>query len=502
MSVAMNDTAPSSPAAAVSPEDSSHTSLELSREILKEVAKLYSPPEHQTVASTKGGKFRLSGSQAPRGGLRAIGQIVNQPVSMSHQKAAIMVIGNISAGKSTFINWYVHEAVQKTGMAIETSGFTYITSGRCVTEIGGESAVTLRPQLRKLAEKYKGFLANLSLKTCPSYEGGLQLVDLIDTPGLADGELQYPFDIEEVVVEMRHYVDLFFVFFDPIGQALGRRMLSVIKRLYDACPDKVRFCLTKIDDIRTEEERIKVMCQTTQSLTAKISSRHAFDLIPIFIPGAKEGTYLSPPRDDGSECQIVNRLHDLVDDIGRVTERRVQDALHNLFDDVTKLGHAVDRRLEKHAAIELKRTQQASLYWRRMILRWVVVVLAAFFGLVHLQAMGDVSSLPKLAQKAFDLVDEWTPPEMLRETSRIARHVQKVPFLLHSGWGILAALFLLTVQFKSSEQPTTSHAEYARLLDAKEYLATAHLRWKQLNRRYLDHAMQDPPSDSNNSTDI
>lgn len=239
--------------------------------------------------------------------LPLIGEIVGYPVSLTYQKATVMVIGNISAGKSTFVNWFVQEAVQKTGMAIETSGFTFITSGRCVTEIGGESTLALRPHLQELCELYPGFLRNLSLKTCPSKNGRLKLLDIVDTPGLADGELQYPFDVEKIILDMTRYVDLFLVFFDPIGQALGRRVLSVVERLTDICPDKVRFCLTKVDQIRTEEERIKVMCQTTQSLTAKIKSRHGFDLIPIYIPGAVDGTYFF--KDYKKEnTGIVNRL--------------------------------------------------------------------------------------------------------------------------------------------------------------------------------------------------
>ena len=41
-----------------------------------------------------------------------------------------MIIGNHSAGKSSFINWYIGESVQTTGVAIETRGFTFVTSGR------------------------------------------------------------------------------------------------------------------------------------------------------------------------------------------------------------------------------------------------------------------------------------------------------------------------------------------------------------------------------------
>ena len=33
-----------------------------------------------------------------------------------------MIIGNHSAGKSSFINWYIEEHVQRAGVAIETQG--------------------------------------------------------------------------------------------------------------------------------------------------------------------------------------------------------------------------------------------------------------------------------------------------------------------------------------------------------------------------------------------
>ncbi len=41
-----------------------------------------------------------------------------------------MLLGNHSAGKSSFINWYVNEPIQKTSVAIETQGFIFVTSGK------------------------------------------------------------------------------------------------------------------------------------------------------------------------------------------------------------------------------------------------------------------------------------------------------------------------------------------------------------------------------------
>ena len=58
-----------------------------------------------------------------------------QPIIVSYHHLFIYYLylnlpGNHSAGKSSFINWYVEEHIQKTGVAIETQGFTFITSGR------------------------------------------------------------------------------------------------------------------------------------------------------------------------------------------------------------------------------------------------------------------------------------------------------------------------------------------------------------------------------------
>jgi len=39
-----------------------------------------------------------------------------------NKKISILLIGNHSAGKSSLINWYIEDNVQRTGVAIETQG--------------------------------------------------------------------------------------------------------------------------------------------------------------------------------------------------------------------------------------------------------------------------------------------------------------------------------------------------------------------------------------------
>jgi len=55
---------------------------------------------------------------------------------------------------------------------------------------------------------------------CTSREKLFGMITFIDTPGLVDGSFQYPFPVEDAIVAVAKHVDLIYVFFDPIGQAL------------------------------------------------------------------------------------------------------------------------------------------------------------------------------------------------------------------------------------------------------------------------------------------
>jgi len=46
------------------------------------------------------------------------------------RKLIVLIIGNHSAGKSSFINWYVEEDIQKAKVAIETIEVNVIMHGK------------------------------------------------------------------------------------------------------------------------------------------------------------------------------------------------------------------------------------------------------------------------------------------------------------------------------------------------------------------------------------
>ena len=149
-----------------------------------------------------------------------------------------MIVGNHSAGKSSFINWYVGEEIQKAKVSIETIEINLIMSGRHKQEFNGFNACKVLPFLKDLidndrkTERFPGLMENLILKSSTSTEKNFENVIFIDTPGLADGNLKYKFNIEEVLEWFTKHCDLVLTFFDPQGQALCRRTMSLIKQLY------------------------------------------------------------------------------------------------------------------------------------------------------------------------------------------------------------------------------------------------------------------------------
>lgn len=134
-----------------------------------------------------------------------------------------MILGNHSSGKSSFINWYVQDYIQKTSVAIETVEISLVMHGAKHSELSGINTTKQMPFLKDLYdpdskhERYDGLLKNLKIKTSPSVNRHFKNMVFIDTPGLADGGLEYRFDVEEVYMWFAKHCDLILVFLDPYG---------------------------------------------------------------------------------------------------------------------------------------------------------------------------------------------------------------------------------------------------------------------------------------------
>ncbi|XP_062273566.1 uncharacterized protein si:dkey-98f17.5 [Scomber scombrus] len=254
------------------------------------------------------------------------------------KKIIVMIMGNHSAGKSSFINWYAEEHIQKTGVAIETQGFTFITSGRKRESLTGNATLHLYPHFRPLLE-FKGAIDYLTAEISTSKQKKFSLVTFVDTPGLVDGDMIYPFDVNSAITWLGEQADLIFVFFDPMGQALCKRTLNIVEKLSEKCGDKLLFYLSKADEAGKETDRQRVMMQIVQELCRRPGlNKCGFEMPTIYIPNPQKP----------SRC--VNQIDKVCQTIEKTINQAVQKTLDQLEKDCDLICSTISSKLEQDRA--------------------------------------------------------------------------------------------------------------------------------------------------------
>uniref|UniRef100_A0A665TWD0 Uncharacterized LOC115047801 n=1 Tax=Echeneis naucrates TaxID=173247 RepID=A0A665TWD0_ECHNA len=257
----------------------------------------------------------------PDSGLITVAESVDVKLLAPRKKITVLLMGNHSAGKSSFINWYVEEHIQRTGVAIETQGFSFVTSGRKRESLTGNATLHLYPHFKPLQE-FKGVSEYLSTEICTSRQKRFSLVTFVDSPGLVDGDMKYPFDVDEVILWLGDLCDLILVFFDPMGQALCKRTLNIVESLNEKHGDRLHFYLSKADEAGGESDRQRVMMQIVQELCKRPGlNKCGFDMPTIYIPS----------QNKSSRC--VNQIEEVCRTIEKTINQTVQNTLNSLEKD-------------------------------------------------------------------------------------------------------------------------------------------------------------------------
>ncbi|PNW75864.1 hypothetical protein CHLRE_12g557250v5 [Chlamydomonas reinhardtii] len=303
-------------------------------------------------------------------GLKAIAEspLLRMTLRKPRKKISVMIVGNHSAGKSSFINWYIGESIQKTGVAIETRGFTFVTSGKKRETLQGDATVRFYDHLNSFGD-FNGIMANLFTEISTSRDKNFSCVDLIDTPGLVDGDMQYPFNVQDAIVWMADHVDLILIFFDPIGQATCKRCMEVVERLNNGPHlEKIHYFMSKADAVDKEHDRQRVLIQITQNLATRIRNSHAFNLPTFYLP-----------RDESADCTIPNAIEDVCKEIDKSINMTVQKNLKQLKTDCERIlarAEEVKTKDREQKATNVQRTMQG------VLLALLTLAAAALMGMI------------------------------------------------------------------------------------------------------------------------
>mmetsp|Transcript_24839 Transcript_24839/g.59623 ORF Transcript_24839/g.59623 Transcript_24839/m.59623 type:complete len:473 (+) Transcript_24839:80-1498(+) len=280
-------------------------------------------------------------------------------------KVTCLLVGNHSAGKSSFVNWYLGESIQSESVAMETAGITIIRKGKKRTSWKGQQTLTAFPHLARLCE-FPGMLDFLATEFTTSSTREAHCVELIDTPGLTDGTLKYPFAVDDAIMEAAEHANVVLVFLDPIGKALVERTMKLVERLSKRHVGKVFYCLSKFDTAGDQTDRVNVVSQIVQELQSRVASSHALKLYTIYIPDrADEATRKTCPNKIDELCQVLSNE----------VQARVQGVLDQVTKDCRAVNTMVTLKMDAHRrAVRHNRFASA---WGLLLPLVIVPLLAA-----------------------------------------------------------------------------------------------------------------------------
>ncbi|XP_057366153.1 sarcalumenin-like isoform X1 [Daphnia carinata] len=405
-------------------------------------------------------------------GLVRIAEEVGLNLLAPRKKITVILIGNHSAGKSSFINWYIEEHVQRTGVAIETQGFTFVTSGRKRESLTGNATLHLYPHFKPLQE-IPGVVDYLTTEISTSKQKKFSLVTFVDTPGLVDGDMKYPFDVNESIQWLGELADLIFVFFDPIGQALCKRTLNLVEQLNIRHPERLRFYLSKADEAGTESDRQRVMMQIVQELCKRPGlNKTGFDMPTIYIPNPNK------------LVRCVNQIEDVCKDIEKTINQTIQNTLNTLEKDCEKIAQIVDKQIEDDNNAKSYNLRASGKGIMFMLLGLIIPVMLIINFMVSNASRELLVSL--LGENGADMLRLYLSPirqfwDLVPEES----HLTTLMVLIG-----LSLVLLGLARWSTRLKPTLSRSQKRRLADHREFVQTVvKAKKKTLYQDYLQQSV-------------
>nr|XP_033799790.1 uncharacterized protein LOC117360249 [Geotrypetes seraphini] len=404
----------------------------------------------------------------PESGLIALSSALNLNLLVPRKKITVMLMGNHSAGKSSFINWYIEEHIQRTGVAIETQGFTFITSGRKRESLTGNATLHLYPHFKPL-QNFEGVSEYLTTEISTSKQKKFSLVTFVDTPGLVDGDMKYPFDVDKALLWFGELCDLIFVFFDPMGQALCKRTLNIVERLNEQHGDKMHFYLSKADEAGTESDRQRVLMQIVQELCKRPGlNKCGFDMPTIYIPNSSK------------PCRCVNQIEDVCKTVEKTINQTVQNTLNSLEKDCELIIGNVERVLQQDVekkSHNMRMRLKGCFFGLAGLLLPVFLLVSVILGVTSRELWTVV-----LGENGTEALEIYTGPVAVLWQMIPEHHILYV-FL---GLSLLSLLLLVLARYSFRTQRTLSKKQKRYLREQREYVQeVVKQKKKQLYEEYL-----------------
>lgn len=300
--------------------------------VLEEISKIYSHEELGLIKISK---------------IPVIQKYLKRPIFLPHRKVVVLIVGSHSTGKSSFANWFFGDSIQKVSAAIETSRFTFITTGRKRQSLDGDSTLRQFDFLKEMNE-IPYFVDNLQTEMRLPIEDRSTLVTFVDTPGLIADKNRVPYDNEKILLQLSKHSQVIFVFLDPQTQAFCDPLVDFIAKAYKNSRNKFYFFLTKSDTL-DEDERTRIIASVAQKLSSAINNS-TINIRPFHLPNSflAKNKKLKKTKeviedddlDEKEDSDQSNSLPYLCEVIDNAVESTVQSNLSQLSTDLKELTRA------------------------------------------------------------------------------------------------------------------------------------------------------------------
>ncbi|EQC25668.1 hypothetical protein SDRG_16454 [Saprolegnia diclina VS20] len=207
----------------------------------------------------------------------------------------VLVLGNHSSGKSTFINHMLGQDVQKTGRAPTDCTFTVIAGGKRAERLDGYA---LSRNNKFGFQDIKGlfgadFVSQVELKMLEKCdlldETGMMIIDspgMIDPPGTsADrSDMDRGYDFKRVVRWFAERADIVLLMFDPDKPGTTFETLDVLTSSLQHVNSKVRLILNKVDDFKSVHDFARAYGALCWNLSKVIPRKDMPFIYSMYVP--------------------------------------------------------------------------------------------------------------------------------------------------------------------------------------------------------------------------
>lgn len=263
----------------------------------------------------------------------------------------VLITGNYSSGKSTFINELIGCEVQQTGQAPTDDSFTVIAHSEDDDPVTGvretHDGRYLLNDPEYPFERLKKYGQRLASHFCMKKVNAPFLKDLaiIDTPGMLDSisEKDRGYDYQAVIGDLAEVADLILVLFDPHKAGTVKETYVALRETLPVSTyeERVCFVMNRIDECTSMSDLLKVygtLCWNLSQMTGRK------DIPPIHLTFSRHK--VDPNRDIPFLEHLENEREALKEKVSRAPDFRMEHLATFVESHAEKLGHLVEALME------------------------------------------------------------------------------------------------------------------------------------------------------------